>query len=252
MKAIVIQSFGTSRENAYEKSIGRIKDYFKEKYPDYLVVESFSSEMVRRILKKRDIEYRNMPETLKFLDEKGFNDIKVLSLYVIPGVEYEKTIKQAKVYDLNNKLNIEFTSPLLTDDKDFDDVAEIFINEYKDQVAVLMGHGSYHEADQAYEKLQNIFDKNGANIFLGTAEGEIEIHHIKERLKEIEEEKVVLSPFLLVAGLHAEEDIADEDNEESWLNELRSIGKNVEIDMRGLCERDSINELFIRKLEEIL
>lgn len=251
MKGIIIASFGTTHMDAFGASIDRIKNQLKKMYPDIYTVYSFSSEMVRNALKKRDINYFNMPEALLHMEENGIRDISVLSLYVIPGIEYEKIIKQAKVYNNDKRLNIRFSEALLTDEEDMENVAKVLKNLFQDKPTILMGHGTTVDVDKAYFDLQQKLDEMGEKIYVGTVEGGLEFDNVLEKLEEIEEKKVLLTPFLLVAGDHAKNDMGSDD-EDSWASMLKQRGFDVEVELKGLCERTEINDLFYKKLEEIL
>ena len=251
MKGIIIASFGTTHMDAFGASIDRIKNQLKKMYPDIYTVHSFSSEMVRNALKKRDINYFNMPEALLHMEENGIRDISVLSLYVIPGIEYEKIIKQAKVYNNDKRLNIRFSEALLTDEEDMENVAKVLKNLFQDKPTILMGHGTTVDVDKAYFDLQQKLDEMGEKIYVGTVEGGLEFDNVLEKLEEIEEKKVLLTPLLLVAGDHAKNDMGSDD-EDSWASMLKQRGFDVEVELKGLCERTEINDLFYKKLEEIL
>lgn len=251
MKGIIIASFGTTHMDAFGASIERIKNRLKIMYPDIYTVHSFSSEMVRNALKKENIHYFNMPEALLHMEEKGIRDISVLALYVIPGIEYEKIKKQARVYNNDKRLNVRFSEALLTDERDMENVAEVLKNLFFEKPTILMGHGTTVEVDQAYLGLQNKLDEMGEKIYVGTVEGSLVFEDVLEKLEQIEEREVLLTPFLLVAGDHAKNDMGS-DEKDSWASMLREKGFDVEVELKGLCERIEINDLFYKKLEEIL
>lgn len=251
MKGIIMASFGTTHMDAFGASIERMRNQLRINYPDYYITHAFSSEMVRNALKKRDIHYFNLPEALKDMEEKGIRDIKILSLYVIPGIEYEKIKKQARVYNNDSRLNIQFTTALLDSQEDIDNTAKALSILFTEKPAVLMGHGTSVEVDSAYFKLQDKLDELEKKIFVGTVEGQLDFEAVSKKLDNVEEKELVLTPFLLVAGDHAKNDMGS-DEEDSWAYMLREMGFQVDIEMKGLCERLEINDLFYKKLEEIL
>lgn len=255
MKGLIIASFGTTHMEAFGASIGRIENELRKKYPDYYITHSFSSEMVRSRLRKRNINYFNLPEALRDMEEKGIRNITIFSLYVIPGIEYEKIVKQSRVYNNENRLNIKFTTPLLNDESDIEETAktlgELFSNKPAVKPAVLMGHGTSVEVDSAYSKLQEKLFEMNKDVYIGTVEGSVGFEDVAEKLDCQRNKEVLLTPFLLVAGDHAKNDMGS-DEEDSWASMLSNRGCNVEVEIKGLCERKEINNLFYKKLEEIL
>lgn len=248
MDAIVLASFGTTYEEAYDISIGKLYENIKTTYPDHLVLESYSSEIVRKILKKRGKDTYNFTQALEEIQDKGIKNVYVMMLYIIDGVEYEKVISQGDQF--KDDLNISYSKPLLLEteyEKVADTIEDIFPNP-----TVLMGHGSYHESDIHYENIQDTLRARGDMHFVGTLEGDLEIDDILSDLEDASEDKITLSPFLLVAGDHAQNDMADPEDEESWYRTLLGHGYDVDLDMKGLCERDEINQMFIENLEAIM
>ena len=253
MKGIIVASFGSSHRDAYEKSIGKIRDRVKEAYPDYYVNECTSSDMVRKIIEKRDgYHYMNMGEALLDMENRGVTDVYILSLYVIKGVELEKIMYQANAYNINGGLNIKFSEALLETDEQIGKTAKALL-DYRDSnhdAVIFMGHGSYHEADIVYEKLQVELDNLNSHTYVGTIEGKLGFDEIISRLAWEKGNKLLLAPFLLVAGDHAKNDM--DSNDDSWRVLLEERGCEVDVILEGLCERDSINDIFMENLQGIL
>lgn len=252
LKGIIVASFGTTHMDGYEKSFGKVEKELKEKYKDCYVLPSFSSEIVRKRLNDRDIHFFNMPEALKEMEGKGIRDISILSLYIIEGVEYEKVIRQIKSYNNDNRLNIKITRPLFEDEKDVKNVADYLKKEFNNEATVLMGHGTYHKKDMYFNKLTESLINSEKNIVLGTVEGAITINNVINYLNKKDVKNVTLAPFLLVVGDHGKNDMASKEDKDSWYNRLLESGYNIDVDMKGLLERDFIKNLFYEKLEGIL
>lgn len=248
MEAIVVASFGTSYEQAYKKSIGKLAQDLRDRYPDHLVLESYSSEVVRKILAKRGKETYNFSQALEEIKARGIKKVSTLMLYIIDGVEYEKVQAQGEAFQ--EYMDISYTKPLLMDCQ-YPRVAET-IGEIFPGPTVLMGHGSYHESDVHYENLQEVLGSRSNKHFVGTVEGDLDIEDILAYLDKSQETQITLAPFLLVAGDHAQNDMADPDDDESWYRVLKNHGYDVSLDIKGLCERPEINRLFIEKLEAIV
>lgn len=251
MKGLIIASFGTTHMEAFGASIERMENELRIKYPDYYITHSFSSEMVRNRLKKRSINYFNLPEALMDMEEKGIRDITIFSLYVIPGIEYEKIVKQSRVYNNDNRLDIKFTKPLLNEEIDIEETAKTLGELFSSKPTVLMGHGTSVEVDSAYTRLQEKLFEMDKDIYIGTVEGRVGFEDVAKKLDNQTNKEVLLTPFLLVAGDHAKNDMGSEE-EDSWATMLSNRGHNVEVEIKGLCERKEIKNLFYKKLEEIL
>ena len=121
----------------------------------------------------------------------------------------------------------------------------------KDQAVVFMGHGSDHSTDISYKKLEDTIRKAGyENVFIGTVEGEISIDDVVEKLKEKSIKKVLLKPFMLVAGVHALEDMAS-DSDDSWKSILEKNDIDVDLQIVGLGQVKAIQDIFIEHLDRI-
>lgn len=244
-KGIIVASFGTTYEETRRLCIESIEDSIRERYKDYLVLRAFTSRMVVHRLKKRDnIHVFNEIEAIKEMKDQSIEEIYIQPLHLLAGHEYEKLTK----YDYEVGL------PLLGSEKDYIKIVEnIGVNEMGDNEAlVFMGHGSDHEADKSYEMLENLYHKKGfTNIFIGTVEGSKTIEDIIKELKEKNIKKIKLKPFMLVAGDHAINDMASED-EDSWKSILEKEDFQVEICLKGLGEYKIIQEIFLEHLEQII
>jgi len=114
-----------------------------------------------------------------------------------------------------------------------------------------MGHGSSHEADQSYEDLERTIRKKGfQNVFIGTIEGSKGIDCILKELKEKQIRQVDLKPFLLVAGDHANNDMASDDKD-SWKSILERNNIEVTTELKGLGQVKEIQNIFLNKLREL-
>ncbi len=244
-KGIIVASFGTTYENTRRLCIESIENRIQEKYEDYLVLRAFTSKTVIRILKERDnIHIFNPEEAIEEMKVQGIEEIYIQPLHIIPGHEYEKL----------SKYNLKLGLPLLSLEEDYMKIAEgIGVSELgNNEALIFMGHGSDHEADEAYETLENIYHEKGfTNIFIGTVEGSKTIEEIIKELKEKNIKKVKLKPFMLVAGDHAINDMASEDDD-SWKSILEKEGFQVEVCLKGLGEYKIIQEIFLEHLEEII
>ena len=243
-KAILVTSFGTSHRDTREKCLDLIQREVEEKYGSENVERVYTSGIIRRIIEKNEgVHIFDQEEGLKVLKDKGFEEIITMSLHILDGIEYSK---------LDDKFG-KISKPLLADDEDFKKIVENkeFNDLEDDDAIVFMGHGTESEADYAYQKLQKEYLKAGkSNIFIATVEGEVTIKDIIEKMKGKGFKKILLKPFMIVAGDHAKNDMSS-DNEDSWKTMLKNEGYEVTSVLKGMGEYKFIREMFMDKLKEV-
>jgi len=166
-----------------------------------------------------------------------------MSLHILDGIEYSK---------LDDKFG-KISKQLLADDEDFKKIVEN--KEFNDlegnDAIVFMGHGTESEADYAYQKLQDEYLKAGKNnIFIATVEGKVTIKDVIEKMKGKGFKKILLKPFMIVAGDHAKNDMSSDD-EDSWKTMLKNEGYEVTSVLKGMGEYKFIREMFMDKLEAV-
>lgn len=254
-KGIIITSFGTTYENTRKLCIESIENMVKEDFKDSLVLRAFTSRIVISILKKRDNYFVDNPrEALEKMKANGIKDIYIQPLLIIGGHEYEKIIREVNEFFVDNKdFNIRIGKPLLDSELDYENVVEAlnFEKNKTNEGIVFMGHGSDHNADISYEKLESTIRAKGYNnVFVGTVEGSKTIEDILIELKDKNVYKVDLKPFMLVAGDHAINDMAS-DEEDSWKSILEENNINVSAEIKGLGEIPAIQDIFIDHLRNI-
>lgn len=259
-KAVVVISFGTSYNDTRKKTIDRCEDIIKKEFEGVDFFRAWTSKMIIRKIKKRDNEYIYYPDELfEKLYREGYTDIYIQSLHLICGDEYNKLVKIIDRY--RDKFeNILVGRPLLKSIDDHKRLAE-FLGEIskedikkdkckdKKSATVWMGHGSEHIANSSYATIDYRFRIDGLNAYVGTVEGYPEIEEVIELLKRDGIEKVHLRPMMLVAGDHATNDMAS-DEEDSWKSVLESNGFEVETYLVGLGEYEKIQEFFKNNLVE--
>ena len=243
-KVILVTSFGTSHKDTREKSLDVIENRVKETYGKEKVERAYTSGIIRRIIEKREgIHIYDQKEGLETLKNKGYNEIITMSLHILGGIEYSK---------LDSSYG-KVTEPLLKTDEDYVKIVnnEEFNNLEGNDAIVFMGHGTESAADSAYHKLQEEYIKAGKNnIFVATVEGEVTIEDIIEKLKMGDYKKILLKPFMIVAGDHAKNDMASDD-EDSWKTILKNEGYEVTALLKGMGEYEFVQEMFMDKLEKV-
>ena len=243
-KAILVTSFGTSHKDTREKCLDVIENEVREKYGNEKVERAYTSGVIRRIVEKKEgIHIYDQKEGLEALKNKGYDEIITMSLHILGGIEYSK---------LSNEYG-KVTQPLLTTDEDYGKIVnnEKFNDLEGNDAIIFMGHGSESAADVTYQRLQEEYIKAGKNnIFIATVEGKVTIEDVIEKLKKTDYKKILLKPFMIVAGDHAKNDMAS-DEEDSWKTVLQNEGYEVTPVLKGMGEYKFIRDMFIEKLEAV-
>lgn len=247
-KAILLVHFGTSKEEAKRKALDSIRERVEKSFPDYEVWEAFTSRMViRKVEKERGIRIPTPSEALKAMASEGITHVAVQSTHVINGIEHEHL--KEEVFEQEHLFKeVRMGHPLLTSAEDYTEVAKIFHRRYPEKNLVLVGHGTPHHAASGYGMLQYISTRERyKNIFIGTVEGYPGIDEILADLSENKVSDVSLIPLMVVAGVHAEEDIAGE-----WKEAIEEKGISAQVVMEGMGEIPEIQHLFLHHIEDCL
>ena len=243
-KAVLVTSFGTSHKDTRQKCLDSIENEVKAKYGSEKVERAYTSGVIRRIVEKKEgIHIFDQNEGLEALKNKGYDEIVTMSLHILDGIEYAK---------LNDKYG-KISKPLLVNDEDFEKVVndEEFNSTEGNDAIVFMGHGSESAADSTYQRLQEEYLKAGKdNIFIATVEGQVTIEDVIQKLKGRGFSKILLKPFMIVAGDHAKNDMASDD-EDSWKTILQNEGYEVTPVLKGMGEYKFIHNMFMDKLQEV-
>ncbi len=248
-KALAVISFGTTYPQA-RTAISRIEKSLCEVLPDYDFYRAFTSGMViRKIVQEEGVKVPNPSELMEQLSEAGYDEVLCQSLHVMPGLEYEKMLAQFAPFRQKFKT---FTvgKPMLFCADDYAHICGQLLQTMPSleaqQAFVYMGHGTEHFANATYSQVENMFRFLGAErVFVGTVEGFPDLEYIRRRLKQHKIHQVTLAPFMIVAGDHAQNDLAGEEPD-SWKSILEADGYQVEVDLRGLGDIDAVQELFVR------
>lgn len=255
-RGIIITSFGTTYEDTRKLCIEPIEDRIKAEFKDDLCLRAFTSRVIiSRLKKKSGYEVDNPTQALEKMKENDIKDIYIQPLLIIEGHEYDKIKGEIGRFLMDNPdFNISLGKPLLSDRIDYENAVKALNinNNIADRALVFMGHGTDHQADMSYSILQDIIKSEGyKNIFIGTVEGEKTIEDIVGKLIENKIQEAALRPFMLVAGDHARNDMASDD-EDSWKSILEKNDIKVNIEISGLGEVKAIQDIFIDHLRYIL
>lgn len=247
-KAILVVSFGTSYEDTRKKTIERIESELGEAFPEYAIYQAWTSGMIRAKLLKRDgIRIYNVQEAMEAMAADGVQEVVVQPTHVINGIENDQMKEDLVAYAPRFR-KIGVGTPLLTTAADSRCVINAIVKELHpaaDEALVLMGHGTEHYADAVYAALDYQFkDLDHANIFMGTVEGYPTLDSVKRMVERAGYRRVVLAPFMIVAGDHANNDLAG-DEADSWKSVFEAAGFSVRCVLKGLGEYADIRKLLL-------
>ncbi len=254
-KAILAVSFGTSHNDTRKITIDAIEQDMQAAFPDYALYRAWTSKMIIKKVNARDgVHIFTVKEAMEQMLQDGITDVLVQPTHVINGIENDLMKEDALAYQ-EQFHSISFGDPLLTSEQDNLAVIEAITSEFKDlekdDVLVLMGHGTTHYANAIYAALDYTFkDKGYSNIFLGTVEAYPTMESLLKMVHAYKPKKVVLAPFMIVAGDHAKNDMAS-DEPDSWYSQFKAEGYEVEPVLKGLGEYSGIRKLFIEHLKAI-
>ncbi|MEG1362517.1 MAG: sirohydrochlorin cobaltochelatase [Lachnospiraceae bacterium] len=251
-KAILMVSFGTSYESTREKTIGKMGEAFRQAFPDRTLYQAYTSERILAIIKKRDgILIDTIEEALLRMIRDGVNDLLVQPTHILNGIENDSMKEIVNGYKEAFQ-EIRLGAPLLNSSRDYsqviDAIAETF-TEYnlgREDAVVLMGHGTEHYSNAAYGALDYVLKEKGLDsVYVATVEAYPTIEEAIGLMRQKNYKKVLLLPFMIVAGEHANKDMVGP-GEESFRSVLKKEGYEVEYRLRGLGEYEKIRELFIQ------
>lgn len=254
---LLVISFGTSFNDSRRLTIGAIENALEKAFPEYSVRRGFTANIVIDHVAKRDgVKIDDIEEALNRAVDNGVKNLVVQPTHLMNGLEYEElTGKIAEFSDAFEKVSI--GEPLLTSDDDFAKVEKAITDwtkEYDDGETAIcfMGHGTEADSNAIYQKMQDLLTADGfANYYVGTVEAEPSVEDVLEKVKAGNYKKVVLEPLMVVAGDHANNDMAG-DEEDSWKSIFEAEGYEVKCELRGLGENEDIQKLYVEHAQKAI
>ena len=253
-KGILLVAFGSSVPEA-QISFENIDKKVKAAFPDIPVRWAYTSHIIRKILAKRGQHIDSVEMALARMMDEGFTHVAVQSLHTVSGIEFHDLYRNADAFGrmAGGFDRIAVGYPLLATEDDMTRVTEVMLRHIpeernKDEAVVLMGHGTSHPSDAVYAALMYHLQRKDANVFVGTVEGAPEIDDIKEMLLEKNIKKAYLMPFMSVAGVHAREDLAGEEDG-SWKSILTKAGITCVPILKGTAEYDDMVDIWVDHLK---
>ena len=272
-KELLVVSFGTSFNDSRAMDIKGIEDALQEAFPDWSVRRAFTAQIIINHVQARDGEkIDNVEQALERAVANGVKTLVVQPTHLMHGAEYDELMGVLAGYE--DKIEtIVVAEPLLGEvgsdatviNADKQAVAQYVVattvteNGYEsleaaeaDGVAyVFMGHGTSHNAKVTYSQMQTQMNELGyKNVFIGTVEGEPEetaCENIIAAVADAGYKSVVLRPLMVVAGDHANNDMADVEDPESWISMFNASGKfdGVAADIAGLGRIPEVQALYV-------
>ena len=269
---ILVVSFGTSFNDSRAEDIGGVEKALQAAYPDWSVRRAFTAQIIINHVQARDDEkIDNMDQALERAVDNGVKNLVVQPTHLMHGAEYDELTEAVENYK-DKFESVKIAEPLLGEVG----ADETAINEDKAAVAeaitaeavktagfdsldaakeegtafVFMGHGTSHTAKISYSQMQTQMEQLGYdNVFIGTVEGEPEdtaCEAVIEKLKNAGYKKVILRPLMVVAGDHANNDMAGDDDD-SWKSQFEASGvfDSIDTQIAGLGEIDAIQQLYV-------
>lgn len=253
-KAILAVSFGTSYHETMEKTIGFIEKKISEKYREYDIFRAFTSSIIVKKLKGEGFDINGVKDELNRILNLGYEECYIQPTHMIAGIEYEKVLREAEEFKDKFKV-LKIGKPLFQTTNDLKKLVKILGEnvEFNDgEAVVLMGHGSEHCVNTVYAALDYMFKDFGyENFFVGTVEAYPDLETVLKFVKAKKYKKAVLMPLLMVAGDHALNDMAG-DEDDSWVNIFNSNGVEARAVVKGIGEYAQVAEIYIEHIQEYL
>ena len=278
-KELLVVSFGTSFNDSRAEDIGGIESALQEAYPDWAVRRAFTAQIIINHVLARDGEkIDNVEQALERAAANGVKELVIQPTHLMHGAEYDELTQAVDNYrDMFE--SVEIAEPLLGEvgadasvvNADKETVAKAVVQTAVEAAGydsieaaaedgtafVFMGHGTSHAAKVTYSQMQTQMEELGFNnVFIGTVEGEPEetsCEAVIEKVREAGYTKVVLRPLMVVAGDHANNDMAGED-EDSWVSQFEATGafEKVDTQIAGLGSIPAVQEIYVQHTGEVV
>ncbi len=257
--AIVILSFGTTYKDNRAKTIDATAKAIADAHPNVKVVTAFTSHIVRKHMIENEgkCDYPTPEDALKQLKKEGYTRIELVPFAIIPGIEYKYDVAIFHEYKTQFK-KMTLATPLMYwqgQEEQPDDIVEVMeamnFPAYKKGTAImLLAHGTPDPSNAYYSVIQNKLREMRRNdVHLYTVEGWPALESVAGKLKMHKVDKIILMPMMMVAGDHANNDMAG-DEADSHKSILEGMGFEVETSLHGLGENQNIRNIFVERANE--
>jgi sirohydrochlorin cobaltochelatase len=269
-KEILVASFGTSYNDSRVKDISAVEKALQAAYPDWSVRRAFTAQIIINHIQARDGEkIDNVEQALDRAVKNGVKTLVVQPTHLMHGAEYDELVAATDTY--KDKMDITIAEPLLGEvgadasviNADKQTVAEAVVKDCladanldsldaakaEGRALVFMGHGTSHTANVTYNQMQTQMERLGYdNVFIGTVEGKPEdtaVDAVIEKLKAAGYTSIELRPLMVVAGDHANNDMAG-DEDDSWKTQMEAAGITVDPQISGLGSIPEVQALYVQ------
>lgn len=258
-KAIVVVSFGTSYVESLKNSIENVENRIRGEFVEYDVYRAFTAhKIINKLKETRDMCIPTPEEVLENLYRDGVQEVIMQPLHLIPGEEYTyiKNIQEAFKYKFKSlKLGrpIFYYQGIEELPQDY----SLFIESIKEllvgnMAVVMLGHGTSNPSNSVYGCLQTVLEDEGyENAFVGTVEGYPNFETVIRRIKRKNIKEIMLMPLMLVAGDHAINDMASNE-EDSWKSMFEAEDIKVNLHIKGLGEIDGFGQLYVNRIHDLI
>ena len=260
--AILVMTFGTTFADTRAKTIDAVEAAIQKAHPDIPVFEAYTSHIIiDRVKAKEGIQKMTPEEAFSKLKAEGYTRVAVVSLDVIPGMEYSYDSIITRM-QMSKFKELSLATPLMYfqgTEGEPDQVVD-FLNAVKSQFPVMgkedatliMAHGTPHPGNAYYSVIQDRIEKLGMNnVFVYSVEGRPNLDDVIPKLKAKGFKNVTLMPIMMVAGDHANNDMAGDDPD-SHKSILTKAGFKVNTYIHGLGENENVRALYIQRANEAL
>jgi len=276
---ILVVSFGTSYNDSRTEDIGGIEKAIIDAYPDWSVRRAFTAQIIINHVQARDEEYiDNVDQALDRAVANGVKNLVIQPTHLMHGAEYDELMESVEKYS-DKFESVIVSEPLLgivgKDEKEVNDDKELVAKAVVSAAVkgagfesaedanrngtsfVLLGHGTSHTAKVTYSQMQTMMGNLGYNnVYIGTVEGEpeeTEVNEVINAVKEDEAKNIVLRPLMVVAGDHANNDMAGDD-EDSWKSLFAASNSFDKIDCQisGLGRIPEIQQIYVNHIKDAL
>ena len=246
---LLVVSFGTSYNDNRAATIGAVESAMETAFPDYAVRRGFTANIIIEHVQRRDgVVIDDVTEALARAKANGVKNLLVQPTHLMNGYEYGDLVKELEAC-AGDFESVKIGAPLLTTEEDFAVVAQAMVDAAAGHddgktAVCYMGHGTEAASNGIYARMQkHLSDSGHDNFFVGTVEAEPTAEDLVKLVKAGGYEKVVLRPMMIVAGDHANNDMAGDD-EDSWKSVFTAAGFQVECEINGLGELEAIQQLL--------
>ncbi len=263
-KAVLVVSFGTTYDDTRKATIDAVANKVKAAFPEYEVRQAYTSRIIiKKLLDRDNRQVDTEKQALDKLKAEGYSEVIVQPLHIEAGDEYEKITKvvenhvKAKSFE---RITVGRPVFYFSGQEEKPDDYALAIAAIKQQLpklgkkeaVALMGHGGPHPSNAAYSALQlKLQDAGLNNVYVFTVDGYPTIENVIAKAKADKIEKITLMPLMVVAGDHANNDMAG-DEEDSYKTQLIKAGFKVEAYLHGLGENKGIQDIYVQHVKDAM